>query len=70
MDVETQARGNKRLKTCTERKKGVSFGGILPDLDLGDLSFPTWTLSLEGPGRHHDIPRRHSEVGFHLGQHL
>jgi hypothetical protein len=49
MDVETPARGKKRLKTCIWRKKGVAFGGTLADLDLGDLAFPTWMLALEGP---------------------
>jgi hypothetical protein len=33
MDVETLAKGKKRLKTCTGRKKGVAFGGTLADLD-------------------------------------
>jgi hypothetical protein len=37
MDVEPQTRGKKKLKTCTERNKDISFGGTLADLDLGDL---------------------------------
>jgi hypothetical protein len=64
MDVETLARGNKRLKTGTGRKKDVSFGGTLVYLDPRNLSLPTWTLALEGPGRHHDSPRHHPELGF------
>jgi hypothetical protein len=70
MDVETPARGKKKLKTCTGRKKDVAFGGTLADLDPGDLALPTWTLALEGPGRHHDSPRRHPELGFHFWRHL
>jgi hypothetical protein len=67
MDVETVARGKKKLKTCTGRKKDVAFGGTLADLVLGDLALPTWTLALEGLGRYHDSPRRHLELGFHFG---
>jgi hypothetical protein len=54
MDAETPARGKKRLKTCTGKKKDVAFGGTLIDLDPGDLALPTWTLALEGPKRHHE----------------
>jgi hypothetical protein len=67
MDVETPAKGKKRLKTCTRRKKDVAFGGTLEDLDLGDLALSTWTLALEGPRRHHDSPRLHPELGFIFG---
>jgi hypothetical protein len=63
MDVETPARGKKRLKTCTGRNKDVTFGGTLTDLDPGDPTFPTWTLALAGP-------RRHLELGFHIGWNL
>jgi hypothetical protein len=55
------------LNTCTERKKDVAFGGTLEDLDPGDISLPTWMLSLEGPGCHHHNPRHHPELGFHFG---
>jgi hypothetical protein len=64
MDVETPTKGHEGLKTCTRRKKDVAFGGTLVDLDPGDLAPPTWTLALEGPGRHHGYPRRHPELGF------
>jgi hypothetical protein len=70
MDVETPSRGKNRLKNCTKIKKDVSFGVTLTDLDPGDLSFPTWMLSLEGPGCHHDSPRHHPKLGFHIGRHL
>jgi hypothetical protein len=49
MDVATPARGKKKLKTCTGKKKDVSFGGTLADLDPGGPFSSTWTLSLEGP---------------------
>jgi hypothetical protein len=62
MDSETPSKGNKRLKTCTGRKNDVSFGGTLEDLDPGELSLPTWKLSLEGPGHHHDRPIHHPEL--------
>jgi hypothetical protein len=70
MDVETLARGKKKLKTCTRRKKDVAFGGTLADLDPRDLALPTWMLSLEGLGHHHHIPRHHPELGFHFLRHL
>jgi hypothetical protein len=67
MDAKTPARGKKRLNICTGRKKDVSFGGTLTDLDPGDLALPTWKLALEGPRRHHDSPKRQ---GFHLWRNL
>ena len=70
MDAKTPTRGTKRLKTCTGRKKDVAFGGTQAELDPWDLAFLTWTLALEGLGRHHDSPRRHPELGFDLGRHL
>jgi hypothetical protein len=70
MDAETLARGKKRLKTCTGRKKDVAFGGTLEDLDPRDLSLTTSMLSLEGIGRHHGSSRRHPKLGFHLWRHL
>jgi len=62
--LKPPAKGKKRLKTCTGTKKDVAFGGTLTDLDLGDLVLPTWTLALEGPGRHHGYPRCHPELVF------
>jgi hypothetical protein len=35
MDVSTPARGKKKLKICTGKKKDVAFGGALADLDPG-----------------------------------
>jgi hypothetical protein len=67
MDVETPARGKKKLNTCTGRKKDVTFGCTLVDLDSRDLALSTWMLSLEDPEHHHDSPRRHPKLGFHFG---
>jgi hypothetical protein len=33
MDVATPSRGKKKLNVCTRKKKEVSFGGTLEDLD-------------------------------------
>jgi hypothetical protein len=66
MDVETLDKGKKRLKTSTERKKGISFGGTLIGLDPGDLYLPTWMLAFEHPGCHHDRSKHHLELGFHI----
>jgi hypothetical protein len=41
MNIETLARGKNKLKTSTERKKEVAFGGTLADLDPGEISLPT-----------------------------
>jgi hypothetical protein len=70
MDVATPARGKKKLKICTGKKKDVAFGGTLADLDPGGPCSSTWTLALEGPGRHHHDPRRHPELGFSFWRHL
>jgi hypothetical protein len=70
MVVETLARDKKRLKTWTGRNKDVAFGGTLADLDPGDLSLATWMLALEGPRHHHDSPRHHLELWFHIWRHL
>jgi hypothetical protein len=67
MDVATPTRGNKKLNTCTRKKKDVSFGGTLKDLDPGVPYSSTWMLSLEVHRHHHHIPRCHLELGFHFG---
>jgi hypothetical protein len=69
MDAATLARGKKKLKICTG-KKDVAFGGTLTDLDPGGPCSSTWTLTFEGPGRHHHDPRRHPELGFSFWRHL
>jgi hypothetical protein len=59
MDVATPAKGKKKLKICTEKKKDVAFGGTQEDLDPRGPFSSTWTFSLEGPERHHHDPRHH-----------
>jgi hypothetical protein len=53
MDAETPTRGKKKDGgICTMKKKDISFGGTLVDLDPGDSALPTWTLAFEGLGCH------------------
>jgi hypothetical protein len=35
------------IENLHREKEGIAFGGTLEDLDPGDLSPPTWMLSLE-----------------------
>ena len=70
MDVATPAMGKNKLKICKGKKKDVSFGGTLVDLDLGGPFSSTWKLALEGLGRHHNDPSHHPELGFLFWRHL
>jgi hypothetical protein len=66
--------GKNKLKTCTRKKKDVAFGGTLAYLDPKGPFSSTWTLAVEGPGRHHHRPRFHFggiyEPGGTCGHHL
>jgi hypothetical protein len=70
MDVANTERGKKKLNIFTEKRKDVSFGGTLVDLDPWGPCSSTWTLALEGPGHHHHDPRCHPELGFSFWRNL